>query len=95
MFARFEKVEWVAETIWFLGCEINNGHWNHASFVKKKLAELGDFCNMNDLELIIGVIFYTHRCVKDVEMILGPLHEGLQTIKSVEASEDWICALNN
>ena len=49
---------------------------------------------IKDLERIIGVISYTQRCVKDAEVILGPLREGLKTFKSGQVSESWIAALN-
>ena len=90
----YDKVKWVSESIQFLGCEVSNGCWSHENFLKKKLAELGRIETIKDLERIIGVISYTRRCVKDVEMILGPLREGLKTFKSGKVSEEWIESLN-
>lgn len=63
--------------------------------LKKRLSELGGVRTIEDLERVIGVISYTRRCVKDVEIILGPLNEGVKTFKSGKVSEDWICSLNN
>ena len=91
----YDKVKWLSESIQFLGCEVSSGHWNHENFLKRKLAELGRVETIKDLELIIGFISYTRRCVEDVEMILGPLREGLKTLKSVQVSESWIAALND
>ena len=86
----FEKVKWVSETIQFLGCEINNGKWSHENFLKQKLVELGKVSTIKDLERVIGVLSYARRCVKDVEMILDPLREGLKTFKVGEITEDWL-----
>lgn len=80
----YEKVKWVSETIQFLGCGISSGYWSHKNSLKKTLAELGRFQTIKNLERIIS---YARRCVKDVEMILGPLIEGLKTFKSEQLSE--------
>ena len=90
----YDKVKWVSETIQFLGCEVGNAHWSHENFLKKKLAELGRVETIKDLENIIGVISYTRRCVKDVEMILGPLREDLKIFKAGKVTEVWMNALN-
>ena len=55
---------------------------------------MGRIETIKDLERIIGVISYMRRCVKDVEMILGPLREGLKILKSGQVSESWIEELN-
>ena len=87
MFARFdeygikvnyEKVKWVSETIQLLGCEGNNGKWSHESFLKWKRAEMGEVHTIKDLERVIKIISYARQCVKDVEVILGPLQESLK-----------------
>ena len=90
----YDRVKWVSESIQFLGCEVSNSYWSHENFLKRKLAELGRIETIKDLERIIGVISYTRRCVKDVEMILGPLREGLRTFKAGKVSEEWIESLN-
>ena len=86
--------KWVSESIQFLGCKVSNGHWSHENFLEKKLGYLGRIETIKNLERTIGVISYTRRCVKDVEMILGPLREGLKTSKVGKVSEEWIEALH-
>ena len=81
-------------TIQFLGCEIRNGHWSLGDFLRQKLAELREVRTIKDLERIIGFISYTRHYVKDVEAILGPLHEGFKSCKEDEVSEGWLHALN-
>lgn len=80
----YDKVKWVSETVQFLRCEASSGHWSHENSIKWKMEELGEIRTIEDLERIIGVISYTRRCVKDVDMILGPLREGLKTFKVKE-----------
>ena len=74
--------------------KISNGQWGHGNFLKQKLAELGKASTMEDLERVIGAISYARHCVKGVEMILGPLREGLRTFKVGEVTEDWLRMLN-
>ena len=90
----YDNVKLVSESIQFLGCEESTSQWIHENSLRKMLAELVRVENIKDLERVIGVISYTRRCVKFVEMILGPLREGLKTLKSGHVSESWIEALN-
>ena len=90
----YDKVKWVSETIEFLGCEVSNGQWSHENFLKQKMAEMGEVRTIKDLERVIGIISYARRCVKDVEVILGPLQEGLKTFKDGKVSEEWLRRLN-
>ena len=90
----YNQVKWVTEEIEFLGSEISNGYWSHENFLKSKRKELGEIRTIKDLERIIGVISYARRCVKDVEVILGPLREDLKEFKAKSVSKDWIEARN-
>lgn len=92
--ANYDKGKWVTEAIQFIGCEISNGYWSYENFLKKKLQDLGEIQTIRDLECIIGVISYICHCVKDVEVVLGPLWEGLKTVKSEEVLQEWIEPLN-
>ena len=58
------------------------------------MKELGEIRTIKDLERIIRVISYACHCVKGVEVILGPLQEGLKTFKGKEVSEEWLEDLN-
>ena len=84
----------MSESIQFLRCEVSNGQWSHKNFLRKKLAEVGRIETTKDLERITGFISYTCRCVKDVEMILCPLREGLKDFKSGQVLESWNEELN-
>lgn len=64
------------------------------NFLKKKMRELQEIRTTKNLERIIGVISYSRYCVKDVEIIVGPLREGLKPFKVGAASEEWIKYLN-
>lgn len=33
----YNKVEWVTESIQFLGCEVSSGQWSHENFLKNNL----------------------------------------------------------
>ena len=77
----YEKVKWVSETIQFWGCEVSNGQWSHENFFKQKLAEMGELRTIKDLEHVIGIISYARRCVRCVEVVLGPLRESLKVFK--------------
>ena len=90
----YDKVKWVTKEIEFLGREISNGYRSHENFLKRKRKELGEIRTIKDLERIIGVISYARRCVKDVEVILGPLREDLKEFKAKSVSESWINTLN-
>ena len=35
-----------------------------------------------------------HRCVRDVEMVLGPLRESLKTFKEEKVTEEWLQGVN-
>ena len=82
----YEKVKWVSETIQCLGFEVSNGQWIHENFLKQKLVEMWEVRTIKDLERAIGIISYARRCVKDVEVIMGPLREILKTFKEGKAS---------
>ena len=90
----YDRVKWMSESIQFLRCEVSDGQWSHKKFLRKKLAVLGGIETIKDLERITGFISYTRRCVKDVEMILGPLREGLKDFQSGQVSGSWIEELN-
>ena len=90
----YEKVKWVSDEIQFLGSEISNGRLSHERFLKTRRKELGRIETIKDLERIIGVISYARRCIKDVEMILGPLRNALKEFKAKKVSDDWIEELN-
>ena len=90
----YEKVKWVSETIQFLGCGVSNGQWSHENFLKQKLAEMGEVRTIKDLERVIGIISYARRCVKDVEMVLGPLRESLKAFKEGKVTEEWLKGVN-
>ena len=77
----FEKVKWFCTEITFLGYEIKNGRWNQAGFIKKRMDEIGKVQSIKDLECIIGIISYSQRCIKDSELILGPLRKDLKRFK--------------
>ena len=85
----FEKVKWVCTEITFLGYEIKNGLWNQAGFIKKRMDEIGKVQSIKDLERIIGIISYSRRCIKDSELILGPLRKDLKRFKSGAVTEEW------
>ena len=55
---------------------------------------MGEIRTIKDLERAIGIILYARRCVKDVEVILGPLRESLKTFKEGKVSEEWLQVLN-
>ena len=91
----YETVKWVSESIQFLGCEVSSGQWSHENFLKRELAGLGRLETIKDVERIIGVISYTSRCVKDVEMILAPIRDAIRTFKLGQVSESRIATLND
>ena len=84
----------MSETIQFLSCEVSNGRRSHENFLKQKLSEMGEVLTIKDVKRVIGIISYARRCVKDVEVILGPLREDLKIFKVGDISEDWLRLLN-
>lgn len=80
----FDKVEWMATEIVFLGYLIKDGKVGLQHFIKQKMKEIGEVRTVKDLERVIGILEYTRRTVRDVEIILGPPREDLKRLKAGE-----------